>query len=334
MAMYGQGATRGRVAILGIEAAFNQACAAITLGEKMHGEYAKYYFIFAYDFIRDNGNETSQMNLSAGIIAKTKILIPPIQEQNAIAAFLDHETAKIDGLIAKQERLIAVLQEKRQALISNAVTKGLNPDVPMKDSGVEWVGEMPADWKLGKLKHFVAFLDGKRVPLSAEERGQRQGEYPYYGASGIIDYIDEYIFEQDLILVGEDGANLVNRATALAFVATGKYWVNNHAHILKPHDGCLGYWTERIEAIDIEPFVTGSAQPKLTAEALSDLIVAAPPTIKERQEIFGYLTKERELFDLLESKARIAIELLRERRAALIFAAVTGKIDVRNPSSI
>lgn len=276
------------------------------------------------------GASQSMKNIGQEVVRRLAVPVPPLTEQVGLIEFLDRETSHIDALVAKQERLIAVLQEKRQALISHAVTKGLNPDAPMKDSGVEWLGEVPAHWTVGKLKHFVDFFDWKRIPLSADERGQRQGEYPYYGASGIIDYIDAYIFEEELILVGEDGANLVNRATPLAFIARGKYWVNNHAHILRPTDGCSGYWAERIEAIDIVPFVTGSAQPKLTAEALGDLLVAVPPTSCERQEIYSYLEKERQRFDILESKALMIVVLLQERRAALISAAVTGKIDVRD----
>lgn len=122
MAMYGQGITRGRVAILGIRAAYNQACAAITPSSKLFNEYAKYFFVMAYRFIRDTGNETSQMNLGSGVIAKIKILTPPIEEQRAIAAFLDTETAKFAPLTAEANRVIALLQERRSALISAAVT--------------------------------------------------------------------------------------------------------------------------------------------------------------------------------------------------------------------
>lgn len=257
-----------------------------------------------------------------------EVVVPSPTEQEAILAFLDRETAKIDALVVEQKRLIDLLQEKRQAVISHAVTKGLNPNAPMKDSGGVWLREVPEHWVVAPLKHFVQFLDGKRVPLSAEERSHRQGPYPYYGASGIIDSIDSFIFEEDLILVGEDGANLVNRSTPLAFVASGQYWVNNHAHILRPLDLQIGFWVERIEAIDFVPFVTGSAQPKLTIDALANVVLAAPPTQDERAEVASYVTKAKEDLDPLISAAEKSIELLRERRAALISAAVTGKMDV------
>jgi len=122
MAMYGQGVTRGRVAILGIRAAYNQACAAITFGPKLFNEYGMYFFMMAYQFIRDTGNETSQMNLGSGTIAKIKILVPPLIEQNKIVIFLQNELFAIDNLITEAKLAIDLLHERRSALISAAVT--------------------------------------------------------------------------------------------------------------------------------------------------------------------------------------------------------------------
>ena len=122
MAMYGQGVTRGRVAILGIRAAYNQACAAIAFGPRLCNDYARYFFVMAYRFIRDTGNETSQMNLGSGTIAKMKILIPPIEEQKRIVGFLQGELSVFDALTTEAQRAIDLLQERRTALISAAVT--------------------------------------------------------------------------------------------------------------------------------------------------------------------------------------------------------------------
>lgn len=122
MAMYGQGVTRGRVAILSISASYNQACAAISFGTRVSAEYARYFFMAAYQFIREEGNETSQMNLSSGIIAKIKLPIPLHEEQTAIVSFLDSETTKLDALRIESERAIALLKERRSALIAAAVT--------------------------------------------------------------------------------------------------------------------------------------------------------------------------------------------------------------------
>ena len=259
-----------------------------------------------------------------------RIPVPPQNEQFAIMAAIDASTVEIDALIAEQVRLVELLKEKRQVVISLAVTKGLNPDSPMKPSGIEWLGDVPVDWEVGPIKRFVTVLDGRRIPLSVQERAVRKGLYSYYGASGVIDTIDDYIFDEDLVLVSEDGANLLNRSTPIAFVARGKYWVNNHAHILRPIDDNLAYWAERIETIDLTPWVTGSAQPKLTIEALRELRVAVPSSIAERHAIQEHILKADAAAMCLVREVERAIALLRERRTALITAAVTGKIDVRS----
>lgn len=291
-----------------------------------------HYFTLTEEFIEqvDSSTYGSKMpRASWDFIGLLDIPVPP-HESKKIAEFLDHETAKIDALVEKQQRLIELLKEKRQAVISHAVTKGLNPNAPMKDSGVVWLGEVPAHWKICALKYPLKSLDSRRIPLSGEERSARQGEYRYYGASGVIDYIDDYIFDEPTVLVGEDGANLVNRSTPLAFSATGKYWVNNHAHILKAEDDLVDFWAEAIEHIDINSLVSGSAQPKLTAENLNNLKITFPLSASERKEISDFIEGKKIKFKSLIKKAELQISLLQERRTALISAAVTGKIDVRD----
>ncbi len=280
------------------------------------------------------GIRVNQWDLEPQLHSRMPLVVPPIPEQTQIAAFLDRETAKIDALVAVQRRLMALLKEKRQAVISHAVTRGLNPDAPMKPSGIEWLGEVPGHWEIGSVKRFFASHNPRRIPLSGEERSGRNGDFPYYGASGIIDNIDDFIFDEDMVLVSEDGANLVNRSTPIAFVATGKYWVNNHAHILKPLDQNLVFWAERLEMIDLAPFITGSAQPKLTSEALNSLMISVPKTSTERLAIQNYILNETAKFDTLTTEAQRAIDLLQERRTALISAAVTGQIDVRGVAQI
>lgn len=276
------------------------------------------------------GIRVNQWDLEPQQHSRMPVLLPPLSEQTQIARFLDHETARIDALITEQQRLIELLKEKRQAVISHAVTKGLDPTVPMKDSGVEWLGEVPEHWEVSKIKYEFENLDSKRIPLSAEERGGKQGAYAYYGASGIIDYIDDYIFDDDLVIVSEDGANLVMRNYPIAFVANGKYWVNNHAHIIKPlRDSNVDYWAQLIELADLTAFISGSAQPKFTAEALGNLSIAFPPTVEERTKINDVLRKKIGEAERLLSQSKQNISLLQERRSALISAAVTGKIDVR-----
>jgi type I restriction enzyme S subunit len=280
------------------------------------------------DQFRVAANGITRYGLDTQSIKCAVFPVPPLAEQRAIAAFLDRETARIDALIGHKERLIALLEEKRQAVIGHAVTRGLDPEVPLKDSGVPWLGLVPRHWEVKKLKYSARFLNYRRIPLSAEERGGLEKVYPYYGASGIIDQVDQYLFDEPLILIGEDGANLLSRSTPLAFIASGKYWVNNHAHILKPKSGQLVYWTERLNSISYEPFVSGSAQPKLTSDALGSIEFAAPDA-SEQAKIAQYIEKQDARVTPVISRVRDGIARLQEYRTALISAAVTGQIDVR-----
>ena len=165
--------------------------------------------------------------------------------------------------------------------------------------------------------------------MAGEERASLDKIYPYYGASGIIDHVDNFLFDDTLILVAEDGANLLSRSTPLAFLAAGKYWVNNHAHILKPVDGDIRYWAAVLQTHDYTPLITGAAQPKLTSERLSGIRLPRPPD-DEQRAIANFLHAETARIDQMVGKVEIAIERLQEYRTALITAAVTGEIDVRS----
>ncbi len=203
----------------------------------------------------------------------------------------------------------------------------LKPYPEYKDSGVEWIGEIPKDWKIKKLKHEFLLLDYKRIPLSAEFRGAMERRvYDYYGASGVIDKVEKYIFEGEFILVGEDGANLLSRSTPLAFIAKGKFWVNNHAHILKVVNGEIIYFANLLQSIDYTPFIEGSAQPKLTAENLKKITILSP--LKSEQKLISnYLDKKTSKIDKTIEKDTQLIELLKEKRTALINHAVTKGLD-------
>ena len=140
-------------------------------------------------------------------------------------------------------------------------------------------------WQNEKLEDAVEFLDEKRKPIKDSDRNNIKGEYPYYGASGIIDYINDYIFDEDLLLLGEDGANILSRSTKLVFKATGKYWVNNHAHVLKPKENYnIDFLESYLENINYESYNTGTAQPKLNQEVCKKINIKIP-SLKEQEKI-------------------------------------------------
>lgn len=266
-------------------------------------------------------------NIGADKYSNLSVPFPSLQLQYSIIAFLDKKVAQIDRAVAQKEELITLLQERRQVLIQQAVTRGLDPDAPLKDSGIDWIGEIPAHWEVMNLRYAFKFLDSKRVPLSSVDRESRTGPYPYYGASGIIDYVDDYLFDEELILIAEDGANLLSKSTPLAFVASGKFWVNNHAHVLKPKFTGFKYWAELLSLIDYTTSITGAAQPKLSRENLGSIKVIVPTS--------GEITQISEYVDEVSLKVKKAIALqqeqiarLREYKTVLIDEAVTGKIKV------
>lgn len=272
-------------------------------------------------------NTTFDRRIKQDDLDNLPIPVPPLDEQRRIADFLHRETAQIDALIAKQQNLVSLLTERRRAFVTTAVACGLRDNEELVESSDSMLGRFPARWRVRPLRYCMTSLDGWRIPLSSEERGSRQGDYPYYGASGVIDHVDSFLFDEPLVLVSEDGANLLARSAPVAFVATGRYWVNNHAHVLRPVAGPVEYWAARIEAIDLSPVVTGAAQPKLTADALMRLPIAAPD-FDEQVRIVEHIKEGTAKIDALIAKAEELISLARERRAALITEAVTGKIDV------
>ena len=134
-----------------------------------------------------------------------------------------------------------------------------------KDSGIEWLGEIPAHWEVKRLTWLTKCLDGKRIPLNAEERGRMQGDYPYWGANSIVDYVDRWLFDEELVLLGEDGAPFFDKSRPVAFRVRGKIWVNNHAHVLRPQSTVdAEFLAHALNCIDYRAFIDGSTRDKLT----------------------------------------------------------------------
>ena len=194
-------------------------------------------------------------------MSSIKIPFPPLAEQQAIAEAL----SDVDGLISALDALIA----KKRAIKQGAMHELL--------TGQRRLPGFAGEWAVKMLGEVVDFLDGKRKPIKDSDRAKMQGSYPYYGASGIIDYVNDYIFDDNLILLGEDGENIVSRNSRLVFQIAGKVWVNNHAHVLKPKpETDIAFLTEYLESLDFAQYNTGTAQPKLNQKACSLIPVMLP----------------------------------------------------------
>lgn len=197
----------------------------------------------------------------------------------------------------------------------------------MKDSGIKWVGDIAFDFYMLKLKYASIILDQFRKPVTADQRNQ-EGEmlYDYYGASGAIDKINDYTIDDHVMLIGEDGANLKMRNLPLMYEVNGKAWINNHAHILKPKQGMDFYYLFYVlEAIDINPYITGSAQPKLSQENLKNIWIPVPDVNIQKEIVRCIKGACMELDNVIE-KTRASIEEYKKLKQAVITKAVTKGI--------
>ncbi len=247
------------------------------------------------------------------------IPFPPLSEQQTIAHYLDSATAKIDTLIEKQTKLIALLKEKRQAVISTAVTRGLDSSVPMKDSGVEWLGEIPEHWEVKKLKNSARIQGGKDQKAVLDDNGK----YPVYGSGGIFGYANKYLHNGESVLLGRKGT--VDKP----LYVHDKFWTVDTMYYTVIEKTTVAKWLYySATTINFDYYQYGSAVPSMTQEDLHNIHFATPDK-NEQQVIVDYLDTKTTQIDSLVSKATKAIELLKEKRTALISSAVTGKIDVR-----
>ncbi|HHF3025031.1 TPA: restriction endonuclease subunit S [Vibrio diabolicus] len=268
----------------------------------------------------------NQASLSISDMLDFYFAIPPIEEQQKIANFLDHETAKIDTLIAKQEKLIELLKEKRQAVISHAVTKGLNPDVPMKDSGVEWLGEVPEHWMVGALRWRISISSGEGLSSNLVEKSKTDvKQIPVIGGNGVMGYSETSNTDKTAIAIGRVGA-LCGNVHKIDFTS----WITDNALKVSNWDGFdTNYLVSLLKAAKLNDLASKTAQPLITGEQIKALTVVVPP-LEEQVAINQEIVKIETQFDSLEQKSTLGIKLLKERKTALISAAVTGKIDVRD----
>ncbi len=184
------------------------------------------------------------------------------------------------------------------------------------------LGIIPQEWEVKSLNKACDFLDSQRIPIKDSERAKISGIYPYYGASGIIDYVNNYIFNDDLILLAEDGANIINRSTPIAFLVNGKIWVNNHAHVLKAKPSFDRYYLcAYLESLKYDKYNTGTAQPKLNREVCEKIPILAPPLAEQRKiaEVLGVWD------EAIEKQARL-IEKLALRKRGLMQRLLSAKL--------
>lgn len=234
------------------------------------------------------------------------VSIPSLAEQKRIVEILDREFERIDALKANAEQNLQHAKDLFQA----ALKQELQPK---------------EGWETKTISEISENLDYKRVPVTKKDR--KEGVYPYYGASGIVDYVDGYLFDEDLLLVSEDGANLLARSTPIAFSVSGKIWVNNHAHILRFANIELQKFVEYFFAnYDISKYVTGAAQPKFNQKALNNIVVSYPTDIVEQRKVVSCLDKLKGHCTALEENYKKTIVLCDDMKQALLRKAFNGEL--------
>lgn len=325
VALAGQGKTKGMVAQLGIDSSCNQSMAAIVLYDKSYSRYLFWWLTSNYQNIRNMAGGDLRDGLNLEHLGSIHFPLPSKAESLIIANFLDHETAKIDSLIEKQKKLIELLKEKRQAVISHAVTKGLNPDVPMKDSGVEWLGEVPEHWIIGRLRWKIKIASGEGITsLNIAKDYEINKSIPVIGGNGVMGFFNK-INSMNSIAIGRVGALCGN----VHWIDYESWITDNALKISKWHDFEANYLVYLLKVARLNDLASKTAQPLITGEQIKSLKVIIP-NITEQKAIVVRIELVNRSIKKLISKAEQAIQLMQERRTALISSAVTGKIDVRH----
>lgn len=347
----GIGATLGKVAFLKQAASANQQINAIIPTSKIDGYFLAYSLSVKVEAMRYLASAATIGIMNQDKTKELWITLPPISEQYLITRFLDHETARIDALIAEQQRLIELLKEKRQAVISHAVTKGLDPTAPMKDSCVEWLGEVPAHWKVVRVKHVIqSFEQGwspqcDNVPIENDEEWGvlkvgcvNGGIFSLTENKRLPDNLEPIpalsLKAGDVLISRANTRELVGNA-ALVDLDQPNLMLSDKLFRLRTTGDMLPkylvfYLGTSAVRYQIELDATGASSSMFNiGQAIIKELPIPVPSVTEQQDIVTKLEASLNDLYLLQKEAQLTQKLLHERRSALISAAVTGKIDVR-----
>lgn len=345
LAKIGAALMLSRLRLLSREACIdNNMMGVVPAASTVDGGFLRYSMqLVRFDLLANPGAVPS---LSEGALAAYPLPIPSVPEQHALLAFLDRETAKIDTLVAEQQRLIALLKEKRQAVISQAVTKGLNLDAPMKPSGIEWLGEVPEHWKIMPVRK-VAQLESGHTPSRTHPEYWQNCTAPWFTLADVwqireakADYVFETKEKVSVLGLANSSARMLPKGTViLSRTASVGYSAIMGIDMATTQD--FANWVcgprllpefllyvFRSMGGEFERLMMGSTHNTIYMPDVQSLCFALPP-MTEQAEVVEYARFKAREFDELAGSAQRAIALLQERRAALISAAVTGKIDVR-----
>jgi type I restriction enzyme S subunit len=300
----------GKVCVLGQDTAINQDLKGLTPKNprELTNRWLYWWLKSMASDIQKAGTGATVQGVKMTFVQELEIPLPPLAEQKRIVALLDEAFAGINEAKAKAE-------------------------VNLKNAGMLFKGHVQMifeeganGWKNVTIEEISTNLDSKRVPITKSIR--TSGEFPYYGASGIVDYVESYLFEGDNLLVSEDGANLLARSTPIAFSVTGKYWVNNHAHILHFENMATQRFAEfYLESIKLDGYITGAAQPKLTQKALNSIPIPIPDSLQKQAEIVRSIESLHRETEMLTKIYERKMGALNELRTTLLTQAFAGELN-------
>jgi type I restriction enzyme S subunit len=263
----------GYVALAKNPVTTNQGFKNIVPKEGTNSEFLYYLLINISEYLKDIAGGSTFEELTKEILKDVLIPFPPLPEQSRIATVLSW----FDDLIEVKKRQNEILEKTAMAIFKSWFID-FEPFREGKFVYNEELGrEIPRGWEVKKWGDVVNFFDNQRIPLSEVERLERKGQYPYYGANGIIDYIDDYIFDGKYLLVAEDGTIMDKNGFAIINIVEGKFWANNHVHIIQGKDVPIDYLYLHLKHYPIEPYATGAVQPKLSQENFSKMPILLPP---------------------------------------------------------
>ena len=288
----------GHVAINEVPMSFNQGCKGLVPKDELLTEFLYYFLISSKKLLNKLGSGTTFKEISGRTLANVEISVPPLPEQQRIVDKLDGAFAEID----KVEQISTTSQKTYPHLSRKIISQCLS--------------NRNYNWTKKYLNQISINLDSKRKPITKSKR--IKGKVPYYGASGIVDYVDGYIFDDDLLLISEDGANLLSRSYPIAFSIKGRTWVNNHAHVLKFNSNSLQLWVEMyLNFKNIDDYISGMAQPKLNQAKLNQIPIPVPEENKLK-EILEIIHTAKEIIKKAQANRIMKLELLKNLKSSIL----------------
>lgn len=317
IAMYG--ATIGKVALMNIEGCTNQACCALSESEVLLNEFAFYWFVCNKQNIVRLSYGGGQPNISQDVIKQLRIPTPPKEEQDEIVQHIKAQEDKINQFIQKKKRFIELLKEQRQSIITNAITKGVDVNVKLKQSGVEWLGDVPENWEVRRMQYLAKINNG----IDCEK--QFEGTYPVYGSGGIFGWTENYLYDKPSVLLGRKGT--IDKPIFVSepfWTVDTAFYTEINEELVTPiffyHLCCL---------IPFGFYGTKTALPSMTQTSLYGVKLPIPP-LEEQKQIVSHIKTETATIDTAIAKAEREIELIKEYKEAMISEAVMGTKKINN----